>query len=142
MNRLLRAVPTFVVSDVRATAEWYAKELGFHPAFFPGEEPYVYASLSRDDVELMLLRIEGYEKPDISPRRPEGLWDAYIRMEGVKALYEAVRDKAFIRMPLTKQQYGDTEFEVRDPNGYVLVFSELIGAAERRGGSGRGDRGA
>jgi hypothetical protein len=28
-------------------------------------------------------------------------------------------------MPLTKQPYGDSEFEVRDPNGYILVFSEL-----------------
>lgn len=124
MNHLNRAVPTFVVSDIGATAEWYAKELGFQPSFFPKQPPYGYASLSRDDVELMLLRIEGYEKPDISERRPEGLWDAYIRMEGVKDLYELVRDKAFIRMPLTRQGYGDTEFEVRDPNGYVLVFSE------------------
>ena len=124
MNRLMRAVPTFVVSDVGATAEWYAKELGFQHAFFPDREPYAYASLSRDDVELMLLRIEGYQKPDNSERRPEGLWDAYIRMEGVKELYELVKEKQFIRMPLTKQGYGDTEFEVRDPNGYILVFSE------------------
>jgi len=25
-------------------------------------------------------------------------------------------------MPLNQQPYGDREFEVRDPNGYVLVF--------------------
>ena len=72
MNRLMRAVPTFVVSDVGATAEWYAKELGFQHAFFPDREPYAYASLSRDDVELMLLRIEGYQKPDNSASRPAG----------------------------------------------------------------------
>jgi uncharacterized glyoxalase superfamily protein PhnB len=33
--------------------------------------------------------------------------------------------QAFIRMPLKKQPYGDWEFEVRDPNGYILVFGEL-----------------
>ena len=27
-----------------------------------------------------------------------------------------------IQMPLKLQPYGDWEFEVRDPNGYVLVF--------------------
>jgi len=43
-------------------------------------------------------------------------------MEGVRALYETVRDQPFINMPLKKQSYGDWEFEVRDPNGYVLVF--------------------
>jgi hypothetical protein len=26
----------------------------------------------------------------------------------------------------TTEPYGDSEFEVRDPNGYVLVFRELI----------------
>jgi uncharacterized glyoxalase superfamily protein PhnB len=29
---------------------------------------------------------------------------------------------AVIPMRLTQQPYGDWEFEVRDPNGYVLVF--------------------
>lgn len=47
-------------------------------------------------------------------------------MEGVKEFYEAVKDRVEIRMPLRKQGYGDWEFEVRDPNGYILVFSELI----------------
>jgi hypothetical protein len=28
-------------------------------------------------------------------------------------------------MPLRKKDYGDWEFEVKDPNGYILVFSEL-----------------
>jgi len=80
----------------------------------------------RDGVELMLLRLEGYEKPDVAKRRPSGFWDAYIRMSGVQELYELLRDRPFIRMPLTKQRYGDSEFEVVDPNGYILVFSELI----------------
>jgi hypothetical protein len=26
----------------------------------------------------------------------------------------------------TTEPYGDSEFEVRDPNGYVLMFGELI----------------
>jgi len=80
----------------------------------------------RDGVELMLLRIEGYQKPDVSKLRPSGCWDAYIRMSGVQAFYELLKDQPFIRMPLTKQRYGDSEFEVIDPNGYILVFSELI----------------
>jgi hypothetical protein len=39
-----------------------------------------------------------------------------------RALYETVRDHWWIKMPLKKQPDGDWEFEVRDPNGYVLVF--------------------
>jgi len=117
------AVPTFLVPDVASTARWYAAHLGFRTTgTFPGEEPFVYESLQRDAAEIMLLSLLGYKKPDLSARRPEGLWDAYIRMRGVHALYDAVRGGAFVQMPLKRQPYGDWEFEVRDPNGYVLVF--------------------
>ncbi len=47
-------------------------------------------------------------------------------MEGVKELYEAIRDKVEIKWSLRQQPYGDWEFEVKDLNGYILVFSELI----------------
>jgi uncharacterized glyoxalase superfamily protein PhnB len=124
--RLQAAVPTFMVAEVGATARWYAEALGFRTAgTVPLQEPYVYASLQRDGVELMLLRLADYEKPDLAARRPEGAWDAYIRMRGVHAFYDSVRDQPFVRAPLRKQPYGDWEFEVRDPNGYILVFSEL-----------------
>ncbi len=122
MSRLSSAVPTFLVADVGATAEWYVREFGFRSFFVPDREPYAFASLCRDGVELMLLRLDGYQKPDLTGRRPEGLWDAYIRTEGVRELYDSVRDRPYIRMPLTQQRYGDTEFEVLDPNGYILVF--------------------
>ena len=117
--------PTFLVADVGGTARWYAEHLGFHIAgTFPKSEPYAYASLQYDSVEIMLLRIAGYQKPDLTAQRPEGLWDAYIRMRGVQAFYDRIRRESFVRMRLRKQRYGDWEFEVRDPNGYVLVFSE------------------
>ena len=41
-------------------------------------------------------------------------------LRGVRTLYEIVRGEKFIQMPLKQQPYGDWEFEVRDPNGYVL----------------------
>ena len=117
------AVPTFLVADVAATARWYAEHLAFTLAgSVPKQAPFVYASLQRDGAEIMLLSLPGYQKPDLSPLRPEGLWDAYIRVNGVHALYEGVRSQAFVQMALKHQPYGDWEFEVRDPNGYVLVF--------------------
>jgi uncharacterized glyoxalase superfamily protein PhnB len=121
--QILTAVPTFLVADVGSTARWYAQHLGFQLAgHFPDQEPFVYASLQRDGAEIMLLQLADYQKPDLTARRPSGLWDAYLRMRGVQALYEPMRGETFIKMPLKKQPYGDWEFEVRDPNGYVLVF--------------------
>jgi hypothetical protein len=114
------------VADVGETSSWYQNELGFQCSHFPQNPPYEYASLWRDGVELMLLRLEGYKKPDMAKLRPNGCWDAYIRMTGVQDFYELLKDRQFIRMHITKQSYGDSEFEVIDPNGYILVFSELI----------------
>jgi uncharacterized glyoxalase superfamily protein PhnB len=117
------AVPTFLVADVGQTARWYAATLGFHTAgAVPQQEPHVFASVQRGPAEIMLLALAGYRKPDLSALRPSGLWDAYIRVEGVHALYESMNGQPFIQTPLTHQPYGDWEFEVRDPNGYVLVF--------------------
>ena len=117
------SVPTFWVPDVGRTARWYSEHLGFRIAgTFPKQEPYAYASLMRDAAEIMLLSLADYEKPDLRARRPDGLWDAYFRMSGVAAVYETVRDQPFVQMPLKHQPYGDWEFEVRDLNGYVLVF--------------------
>jgi uncharacterized glyoxalase superfamily protein PhnB len=114
----------FPVADIGATIQWYEEQLGFIGDPFPPAGPYVFGILRRDDVEIMLQRVDGYEKPDVYRSRDGGVWDAYIRVEGVKDLYESVREEATIVQPLRKQPYGQWEFEVNDPNGYVLVFSQ------------------
>ena len=115
----------FPVADVGQTLRWYEQHLGFSVYPFPAEEPYVFGILQRDNVEIMLQRVDGYEKPDLYSQRAGGVWDAYIRVGGVEELYEQVRTQLTITMPLQQQPYGDWEFEVKDLNGYVLVFSEL-----------------
>src|SRR5713226_7766781 len=126
MPKLNRIAPTFPVADVDAAIRWYETELGFTSYPFPNNPPYVFASVCRDQVEIMFQRIEGYQKPDLYHLRSGGVWAAYIRMEGVKDFYESVKDKVEITMSLRQQSYGVWEFEVKDPNAYILVFSELI----------------
>jgi uncharacterized glyoxalase superfamily protein PhnB len=126
MAQFRSTAPCFVVADIGATIRWYEAQLGFKGNTFSSAEPYQFGILFRDEIEIMLQRIEGYEKPDIYDRRNGGVWNAYIRMQGVKEFYESVRQHVDIIRPLGKQFYGDWEFEVKDPNGYVLVFSELI----------------
>lgn len=117
------AVPTFLVADVAATVQWYLTQLGFRPVgLFPAQPPFAYASLMFGKAEIMLLALEGYVKPPLPRPRPTGHWDAYFRVEGAERLYEAMREEPVISSPLKQQRYGDWEFEVTDPNGYVLVF--------------------
>ncbi len=116
----------FPVSDVGATIRWYQLKLGFWGDAFPESEPYVFAILSRDNIEIMLQRVENFQKPDLYFRRGEGVWDAYIRTSGVKKFWESVRENVTIVKPLRQQPYGAWEFEVKDLNGYILVFSAII----------------
>lgn len=124
MPKLLSSAPTFLVGDVETTVHWYELNLGFSASVFPKTPPYVYASLQRDGVEIMLLRQEGYRKPEIT--RAGGVWDAYIRMQGLVAFCDEVRAKIPLKSDLTNRPYGDTEFEITYPNGYVLVFGEIV----------------
>ena len=122
MPRLNSAVPTFLVTDVGKTTRWYAQQLGFTVSTFPKNEPFVFGSMQRDAAEIMLLRQENFVKPEIL--RPAGVWDAYIRMNGVHEFYESVRKTVPVHRALAMQPYGSWEFDVRDLNGYLLVFGE------------------
>jgi uncharacterized glyoxalase superfamily protein PhnB len=116
--------PCFAVASIEETMKWYARHLGFTADPFPSRSPFVFCILRRDGIEIMLQRIEGYVKPDLYELRPGGVWDAYLRVSGVKELYEAICDKVEVVHQIHRQPYGQTEFEVKDPNGYVLVISE------------------
>ena len=127
------AAPAFLVSDVGATARWYRDVLGFAFNTFPLAEPFEWASMRRDRVEIMLQRSEGYRKPNLDPVRPGGAWDAYVYLDAADELYEAVSGRATVRRAPCDQPYQMREFEIADPNGYVLVFGEDL---TRRAGAG------
>ena len=121
--RLRSAVPSFLVADVNKTAAWYADHLRFDTTgLFPRQGPAAWASLQRGAAEIMLQRLPGYQKPHLYDQRDGGVWDAYIRMEGVKEFYKTLVGQPFVKSPLEKQPYGDWEFIVQDLNGYVIVF--------------------
>jgi len=119
--------PVFPVADVGATIRWYETELGFVGDPFPSHEPYVFGILRRDDIEIMLQRVENYQKPDLyALRNGGGVWDAYLRIDGLRELYDRVKERLELTKPLRRQPYGLSEFEIKDLNGYILVFSELL----------------
>jgi hypothetical protein len=121
--RLQASVPVFLVDDVNATAAWYRDHLGFDTAgIFPATGPASWASLQRGGAEIMLQRLKGYRKERVYERRDGGVWDAYIRLSGEARLYNTVKGRPFVIKTLEREPYGDWDFEIADPNGYVIVF--------------------
>ena len=127
MTRFTFAATAFLVSDVGATARWYQDILGFEFSTFPHDEPFQWASVRRDNVEIMLQRSEDYQKPDLDPLRPGGAWNVYFYGSEVDRMFEAIRDRVKVRRSPEDQPYNLREFEIADPNGYVLVFGQNIG---------------
>lgn len=128
MTQFTFSAAVFLVSDVGAAARWYREMLGFEFDTFPASEPFEWASVRRDNAEIMLQRSEGYRKPDLDPLRAGGVWNAYFHVSGVDELFDSVKERALIRRVPRDQPYQLREFEIADPNGYVLVFGENIAA--------------
>ena len=129
IESLSSVAPVFAVDDVDATARWYHEVLGFEFGIHPEELPAEFAILSRDGVEIFLQRVEGYRKPDLSARRAGGVWDAYLQVTGLSGLWKRVSELPGARGPESRW-YGQREVEVRDPNGYRLVFAERTNGGE------------
>ena len=125
-GRLREVTPVFLVGDIAATMRWYQEVLGFEADAVPRTPPHAFCSLRRDDVELFLQQLDGFQRPDLYDQREGGVWNAYLQTDDVRALYEALtaRPDVTVIQPLHRQPYRQTEFEIRDPNGYVLVFAE------------------
>jgi len=115
------------VTDVAKTAAWYGATFGFDVAPFPQREPYQFALLSRGGAELMLRAATTPQQVQASPG-----WSLYVRLSGgrIRELFTQLSTDCEIVRPLQRMPYHDVEFEVRDPDGHIVVVSEWLEHAE------------
>lgn len=115
--------PSFVVSDVVGTAEYYRDVLGFKILGFFADPP-VFAMVGRGGVEIH------FGKADAEPQRSnlelrQISSDAYIWVSDIYGLfYELTASGADILEGPVKRIYNCIEIEVNDCNGFKLVFAE------------------
>ena len=115
------ATPVFLVGNIEDVMPWY-QALGFEAVYFPPG----FCILRRDAIQIFMQHQPGYTRPDEALRREREAWDLYIETDNVQALYDdfAQMQEVKILRPPCRQEYGQTDFEIVDPNGYVLVFSQ------------------
>jgi uncharacterized glyoxalase superfamily protein PhnB len=123
---LRNATPVFLVGDIEKTMEWYRTKLGFEAEAIPPRPPHSFCILRKDAVTIFLQQLTGYRHRDHYDEREGGVWAAYLETYNVQALYESLKSVSGVKIvqPLHHQPYGQWEFEVRDPDGHVLVFAE------------------
>jgi uncharacterized glyoxalase superfamily protein PhnB len=111
------------VADVTRSMRWYREVLGLKPYPFFEHEPYVFCVLEGERIRIMLRRQPGYER---NPGH-RGC-DLYITTTGqtLRDVYEDLRHRTTIVTELQQMPYGDCEFEIADPDGYIICISELL----------------
>lgn len=117
--------PNIFVSDMNATLAFY-KNLGFEKIMsVPETGNFDWAMLTNGSVTFMFQTYAslGQDIPQIS-RKDGGSLLFYIRLKGIRAFHDQIKNKAKVIVELNKTFYGATEFSIVDNNGYVLTFAE------------------
>jgi catechol 2,3-dioxygenase-like lactoylglutathione lyase family enzyme len=118
--------PNIFVTDINKTIEFYTL-LGFEVAMsVPETGPdLVWAMMVKGNVTMMFQTMEslGEELPQIK-RTDGGSLLFYIKLQGIRAFFEDIKDKVTVLKGLGKTFYGATEFSILDNNNYVLTFAE------------------
>jgi hypothetical protein len=122
-----QAVPVLRVADVTRSVEWYGTTLAFRGSPFPEKPPYEFAILRHGAVELMLRRGAPTARP---PRMYE--WDVYLRREGARfrEVHAAFAAQGIVNRRLERMPYGLCEFEIVDPDGYIICLSQELEDAD------------
>lgn len=118
---LKSAVPILFVRDVTASAAFYRDKLGFAIDFLHGQPPF-YGSVSRGKACLHLRFVHAPNFAGLAAREIS-LILATIEVSDVEALFEEFRGRGveFAQTP-TRQDWGGTDFRVRDPDGNAISF--------------------
>jgi predicted enzyme related to lactoylglutathione lyase len=116
-SQFQRAMPVLEVTDMPGSLAFYRDKLGFSAAVWG--EPPSFAIVQRGAVSIAL---------DASQRGQSAnnqWWAAYIYVADVNALYDEFRDLGIaIHREIDDAPYGCRDFDVADPDGYVLAFGQ------------------
>jgi catechol 2,3-dioxygenase-like lactoylglutathione lyase family enzyme len=119
-----KAIPLLRVADVAKSLAWYRDVLGMDGDPFPPAPPYAFVILQHGEAELMLRR----GSPPVREQPRPYDWDVYLRLDGndIRERFAALSARGLVMRRLERMFYGLAEFEIVDPDGYVLCLSQEL----------------
>ena len=118
--------PNIGVKNVNETVDFYTEILGFQLLMsVPDEGEFVWAMVAAGHL-FMMFQEEANLKEEYSElaNTGKGCLTFYVKIKGMKELYEKVKDTDMLVKKLGKTPYGVEEFAIRDNNGYILTIAE------------------
>lgn len=112
-------IPLLRVVNLHATIDFYIQVLGFEVCW--REKGTV--QVQHGNVALM------FSTGDNLGSMAELSGTLYFYPEDVSTLWNSIRERVEIEWPLQTMDYGTREFGIRDPDGYILAFAEVLPAA-------------
>ena len=66
--------------------------------------------------------------PPVRSKPQQYDWDVYLRLEGsrFRELFTQLSGRGIVTRRLERMFYGLAEFEITDPDGYVICLSQLL----------------
>jgi len=114
------AATVLAVANVGESLDYYENKLGFK-CNFKWNDPADYAVLKRGEISIHLTKSDSAEY--ISKNRTS----IYIFVHDIDAVYREFSEKKIsINTPIGNREYGMREFDVRDPDGYIMGFGKEI----------------
>ncbi|MFZ0743773.1 MAG: glyoxalase superfamily protein [Terracidiphilus sp.] len=114
-------IPILLVRDVKTCADFFNQKLGFDIDFLHGLPPF-YGAVSRDCVRLHMRFVH---EPFFAKAaaQEESVIVASIEVSNVQVLFAEFKARGVeFAQTLTKQAWGGTDFQVRDPDGNAISF--------------------
>ena len=126
-SEIQKLTPNLIVSSVEQSLAFYCEVLGFtKTATVPDESPFVFAMVHSGSAEIFFnargAAIEEY--PALAKLPIGGTLTLYMEVSDVAKLYDELKTRVKVTMPLEKKFYGVTEFAFEDPDGYVITFAQ------------------
>lgn len=127
-----KLTPNLLVANVERSLAFYTDVLGFARGMtVPEESPFVFASVVSGTVEVFLNdRDTGIKEYPAFGGMPLGATATmFIEVEGpghIDPLYDRLKSRVAVTMPIVTQWYGSREFAIADPDGYLITFAERV----------------
>ncbi len=118
-----RLVPSLMVRDLDETLDFYVEKLGFEvTGCYPETGEPIWAEAGRDGICLQFFSADA--APEGFPSRPALTGTLYIYPASVLKLAAELRGRVLFEWGPEVMDYGQREFAVCDPDGYILAFAE------------------
>ena len=119
-------IPSLWVDEIEPVRNFYIDQLGFgHMMGVVGRDGKLDTAIVQKDAAMIMLgRPPEPGSPDPKMRRSV---DLYIYVADVDAYHaEVVQRGVHVHEPLTTQWWGDRNFQVKDPAGYLIWMTQTV----------------